>query len=313
MIVPLVSTLEGMDDALLEAGYNLGGSASPCSAASSCPTRCRGSSPAASSSSCSPPAAISRRCCSAARTELVHRADLQPVHHPLQLGGRRHLRRAALGLHLARRLGGLAADRPEPRHHRRAGVRPMTSPRRSSPLDLPRLYRDLLPLPRRAAARRRRLRLQRLAVPVAAVAGLHPRLVLLARGAEARPLPRRAPAARVRQLALHRGDRRGPLGGRRHLQRLPVRAPGLPVQAGALHPDGGAAGHPGGDPRHLHPGLRLADRQLRRPRARPGHHLAPARHLARRPRPVLVPHHDHLARHRARGCGSSTFPWRKPR
>ncbi len=115
MIVPLVSTLEGMDDALLEAGYNLGGSrftvfrriivpyAMPGIVAGCIITfmLTRGQ---------LPDAGPARR----QELQLVHRADLQPVHHPLQLGGRGDLRRPAAALHVARRLGRAEAHRAEP-------------------------------------------------------------------------------------------------------------------------------------------------------------------------------------------------------
>jgi spermidine/putrescine transport system permease protein len=52
MIVPLVSTLDGMDNSMIEAGYNLGGNGPPSCAGSSFPMPCPASSPAASWSSC---------------------------------------------------------------------------------------------------------------------------------------------------------------------------------------------------------------------------------------------------------------------
>ena len=120
MIVPLVSTLDGMDDSLLEAGYNLGGSRLTVLRRIVIPYAMPGIVAGCiivfmlTAGSYLTPVLLG------GKNQLVHPADLQPVHHPLQLGGRRHLRGAAAGLHLARGLARAAADRPEPRHHRGA-------------------------------------------------------------------------------------------------------------------------------------------------------------------------------------------------
>ena len=118
MIVPLVSTLDGMDDSLIEAGYNLGGSRFTVLRRIVIPYAMPGIVAGCiivfmlTAGSYLTPILLGGK-----NSMWFTAADLQPVHHPLQLGGRRDLRRAAARLHLARRLARPAADRAEPRDH----------------------------------------------------------------------------------------------------------------------------------------------------------------------------------------------------
>ena len=121
MIVPLVSTLDGMDDSLIEAGYNLGGSRLTVLRRIVIPYAMPG---------------IVAGCI------IVFMLTAGSYLTPILLGGKnsmwfteqiynqfitrynweagRDLRRAAARLHLHRRLGRAAPDRPEPRLHGRA-------------------------------------------------------------------------------------------------------------------------------------------------------------------------------------------------
>jgi hypothetical protein len=118
MIVPLVSTLDGMDNSMIEAGYNLGGNGPTVLRRIIIPYAMpgivglhrrvhadRGQLPDAD------PAGRQE-------FELVHRADLRPVHHPLQLGIGRRVRLPAAGLHVAGGLGRPQALGPDPQHAR---------------------------------------------------------------------------------------------------------------------------------------------------------------------------------------------------
>ena len=123
MIVPLVSTLDGMDDSLIEAGYNLGGSRFTVFRRIVVPYAMPGIVAGCivvfmlTAGSYLTPILLGGK-----NSMWFTRADLRAVHHPLQLGVRRDLRRAAAGVHLARRLARPQADRPEPRHHRGEGL-----------------------------------------------------------------------------------------------------------------------------------------------------------------------------------------------
>ena len=114
MIVPLVSTLDGMDNSLIEAGYNLGGSRLTVLRRIVVPYAMPGIVAGCiivfmlTAGSYLTPILLGGK-----NSMWFTAADLRPVHHPLQLGVRRHLRRAPARLHLARRLARPAPQRPD--------------------------------------------------------------------------------------------------------------------------------------------------------------------------------------------------------
>ena len=112
MIVPLASTLEGMDDSLIEAGYNLGGSGFTVMRRIVIPYAMPGIVAGSiivfmlTAGSYLTPILLGGK-----EQHVVHRADLRAVHHPFQLGVGSHLRHPAPAVHFPDRLARPAPER----------------------------------------------------------------------------------------------------------------------------------------------------------------------------------------------------------
>ena len=263
MVVPLVTTLESLDDSVIEAGYDLGGSGVSVLREIIIPHAMPGIVSGSivvfmlSFGNYLTPTMLGGK-----DSSVVHPADLLAVHRPVQLGARRGLRLHAAVPVVGHRLGHAEAHRPDAEEH--DGVSAMI-PSIHQPRSLKLAYRAYVVL-----------FFLYLALPLAVVSvfafndsqfpslpwqGFTWAWFFGVRAADDRRVPRASDPARVRHFRLRRGLRLAAVGRGRHHQRLSVQPLRLPPQGPVLRADAAAAGDPGYRARHLDPGLLLDGRQ----------------------------------------------------